>query len=615
MAWASVEIGDVAAEVSWMRAAAKSSHAVYETNGTEFRFVKQEANHPTVENTFAETPASCSRQHLRDSFWKLERSYDCNNIVAWLLSTCASLLERGIVLTHNGISVTNFFAVNGAFDTAALDDVRLVVVDPDSPEVVHNLGIYSTVPNHRKLAELPDRICYLLGRGSEYQDHEWAAAEKRAQHLKIPLERYVEHWWACFVLSDKTMIHVDLCGPAYDLYHYRQCGSCAAADTEQMREAPVYIVTSREVYVGLYPEEVEKLHPHKMQMTRFAVEDGRRLVRLPSEFMPFSHEKLSPGVTPTDKMLERHQDVLARDAHPLGVVLDRLVLQLLSKSCKEKNNMTWMVELQGILSKPHLNGELAKVIDVYEDRVAVSVGTNDNIRVLPSKLKLAGEKAVKVDKQVRTLSDMKETARQHLQEAEEAMLCPGDTVKLCGLQSSHHLNGVEGVVVERCHDTEDIHKERFVVALHSAKGVNKKIMRKNLTLVKSRQIDDEERSSLSAINTYFCDDAIGNKFYNHVLVSGNVGITSLTEPEILPAFEKLVHMKIGEVLMKSPAQQRQWEVILELTKRPRWTQFREFVQRLRSGLSPREAQDQLKDNELKEMMDICVQAEILKARH
>merc|ERR1712224_624914 len=113
-------------------------------------------------------------------------------------------------------------------------------------------------------------------------------------------------------------------------------------------------------------------------------------------------------------------------------------------------------------------------------------------------------------------------------------------------------------------------------------GGHKSIKRQNLFLLKQHTPDAGEKASLEQIQAYLHDDPAGQLFYNRVLVSMNMGLTNLTDPTILPAFEKLVGMRLGEVLLQSPPQQRQWEALLRLTKHPSWCEFRELVQKMRS---------------------------------
>ena len=42
-------------------------------------------------------------------------------------------------------------------------------------------------------------------------------------------------------------------------------------------------------------------------------------------------------------------------------------------------------------------------------------------------------------------------------------------------------------------------------------------------------------------------------FLMHIL-AGNVGFTNITEPELLPAFEKIVHLRVAELMLESPPQ-------------------------------------------------------------
>ena len=165
---------------------------------------------------------------------------------------------------------------------------------------------------------MPLKVQQLLGIAAGMPVAELERFRRLAEHLGIPIGKMVPHWWCCFVLDNKRMIHVDLCGPAYALRSYGEVVSCR-------QRAPVYSIGTEAT--NLLPSPLE----HKLQLSRmvdepFNREEGQRIARFPAEFLPFSNEKLNPEVTPTDEMLRRHIQFLMHDKPMLDSLVDSIFL-------------------------------------------------------------------------------------------------------------------------------------------------------------------------------------------------------------------------------------------------------------------------------------------------
>lgn len=93
--------------------------------------------------------------------------------------------------------------------------------------------------------------------------------------------------------------------------------------------------------------------------------------------------------------------------------------------------------------------------------------------------------------------------------------------------------------------------------------------RQCLTLKEMKQeLDDAFRQStppaplkadakaMNKIRDYFSNDVHGQIFFARVIQAGNVGLTNVTDPELLPAFRTVVRLRVAEVLIASSAQQR-----------------------------------------------------------
>jgi len=603
-------------EVSWVLAFFNGNQRVYDKHGADFHIVSVEAGPKSVQKTFRNYPADWTTDCIRNAFWTLERSCGCNTVVAVQLSVCKALVDMGISLVHNGIRVNNFYAVNGGFDISDLEEITVTVTDPEDPKNMFRTGLYSTVPDLAKLASFPDRVCQLLGRASPVGNDD-ENTRVIADYLKIPIDKYVVHWWCCFVLDNGTMAHMDLCGPAYGMFSYakRAAATCGASYDDTSNEAPVCIVESPALCVAPLDPSAAERFPHKLQMTRQADDGcGLRMIRLPPTFRPYAHEKINPEITPTDCMLDRHAKDLAGFADEIKSIVNQLGRQAIGRSCVPSSplrsaSQTMMVRLCHISKRPELNGQSATVLSISGDRVAVQLQSGEGIRLLPSTLVF--ENSTTQSRQLLSLTEMKTSAERLVNEAGESRLDPGDMVKIEGLQSATQLNGLDAIVVD-----SDAEAARYIVRIPSMAGEHKRIRRDNLRLQKRHEADAAEASALQVIRDYLDRDHLGNKFFNRVFMTANIGLTNVTDPEILPAFEKLVQMQVGTLFLKSPSQQRQWEVIVKMTKKQSWGEFREVVQQLRTGtLEPQRFESMLARNaELRHMYEICMTEGILKIR-
>ena len=99
-------------------------------------------------------------------------------------------------------------------------------------------------------------------------------------------------------------------------------------------------------------------------------------------------------------------------------------------------------------------------------------------------------------------------------------------------------------------------------------------------------------------------------------MSGNYGLTNVTDPEILPAFRRaVVEFRIAETLMSHKEQQKQWEALLHLTQKPAFAEFREdLLQRLRGGFLQADRERMLQNPAMAEIYKACIDEELIKLR-
>jgi len=596
------EVRSVAAKVSWENQATKTFHSIVKKDGNVLEAVRVVDGAPTVENTFVNLPENMSSEDKRNLFWKMQRGNRCTSIAYQLLSTCVSLNNRGVKLVHNDVAVKNFFMMNAGFDVSDLEDIKLRATDVKTGQKFE-IGLYSTEANKRVLLTLPRSVCKLIDlQPPSYDDN--SRCKKVAEYLNSDPDQIVNHWWCCFVLENKTMIQVDLCGPGYNLYQYESVGEA---------EVPVYIVSSPELFVQDFDPRSAHDLSHKLFMTRGCSDSSGLIASLPPGFRPFQTiEKMVLDITPTDQVLKRN-DITKFDPLPNeDDVVNSFILRAIQDNC----NSTLSVRVNGIKSRPELNGREFRAVSVNKKgRIIVELSneqTNQKgecVTMAPGKLSFVVQRRLK---QWLTLKEMK-TAIKRMIAKDKAKLVfdPQDVVVIEGLQNAVKLNDQRGVLIEPANPA----LSRWVVELELTKE-RKSIATKNLRLVTKHVPTKDEVSLRKKIEHILSRDPAGRKFYNRVFTTMNVGFTNVTDPEILPVFKRLVKLKIGEVILRNPAQQRHWEVIVKLTKNRAFGGFRELIQRLRTGIDPEEFKKELEKNPAyKTMYDICLNHGIVKFRN
>jgi len=596
------EVRSVAAKVSWENQATKTFHSIVKWDGNYLEAVRVVDGAPTVENTFVDLPENMSSDNKRNLFWKVQRANRCCSLAYQFLSICISLNNRGVKLVHNDVAVKNFFMMNTFFDVSDLEDIKLRATDLETGQKFET-GLYSTQPNKRDLLTFPRSVCKLLDLQPPNCDDN-SRWKKVAEYLNCDPDWIISHWWCCFVLENKTMIQVDLSGPAYNLYHYDCVGEA---------EVPVYIVSSPELFVQDFDPRSAHEYSHKLWMTRSCSDGSGIIVSLPPEFRPFrTIEKMVLDITPTDQVVKRN-DMHGWDPLPNeDDVVNSFILRAIQDNC----NSTLIVGVNGIKSRPELNGREFRVVSANKKgRIIVDLSNEQKnqkaecVTMAPGKLSFVVEPILK---QWLTLKKMKTAIKTMIAQTKvEHVFDPQDVVVIEGLQNAVKLNGQRGVLIEPA----NVVMSRWVVELELTK-MRKSIATKNLRLVTKHVPTKDEVSLRKKIEQILSRDPAGRKFYIRVFSTMNVGFTNITDPEILPVFRRLVKLKIGEVLLRNPAQQRMWEVIVKLSKNGAFVGFRDLVKRLRAGIDPEEFNEELEKNPAyKTMYDICLKHGILKTRN
>eukprot|EP00435_Cladocopium_sp_Y103_P000362 s162_g1.t1 len=568
-----VDIRTIAAEASWTYLQLRDTHPVYTTAPGGLKIVEWRPGAPSLANFIVDSLA-CDDENL---FWKLNRADDCQGIATAFLSICACLAKRGLTLVFDGTPVANFYAVNGPINSTSVNETHISLDDPKTQKT-YTLDLLTTLRKRKQLASLPTSLRRLF-EDPRYaiSEAEITNAEKVAKYLEIPEDRYVMHWWGCFELEDQRMVHIDLCGPAYGLFDYET--------TIAGNRAPVFAVVTEQLFLKPHPNQ--KDYAHKFHMTPCGKKNPARCTRLPAAFPPFAQEKINLEVTPVNVMQEK----LGCPQRLQEELPATLVRKAISGSLEHGQARTLEVRLQHIVKRPGLDGCQARIICIVDDRVGVELESGEKIQVLPDKLTSVGP----FRSQLMTLEEMTGSLKDEEQRHLDQMLEPGDTVSFQGLSRSGYLNGCEGIIVEG--KPADLSGAvRYVVKVKSS-GELKHVRRKNLHLQQKKVLSQSEEAHIQAINQYLTQDPLGAIFFQRVITAGSFGLTNMTDPELLPALEKLVKMKMPEIWLSSPPMQRKWEAAVRLSKREHFQDFRrQVLQHFRSGIRPDELTELLENH-------------------
>lgn len=160
----------------------------------------------------------------RTYFWQYYRSMGCDQFTAILASVFKSLCDNNICLVHNKQPVVDILALNclefDVSDILSSPDKALKLHDPVTDTTVPAIATHATM---EQMYNLGGEMCIRLGKHQPDKEtiKSWA---KMKQHIPDAYNSTVPHWWLAVVVEGLqstgekayTMIHLDLCGAAYD---------------------------------------------------------------------------------------------------------------------------------------------------------------------------------------------------------------------------------------------------------------------------------------------------------------------------------------------------------------------------------------------------------------
>jgi len=223
-----IEITDVAARVS------EQYYVSFPSNQKVSRMM----NNATIEITASPDrvgfdefwPKDCQLSDERKQFlfWQYHRSIGCDQIVYVLACVVKELCDSGVPLTHRGKKVVDVLVLNSMeYDVSDLleaegsfagDASPLAMHDPVSGVVLPAIATHAVMDT---MTEIGEAGCMRLGRNTP------RASKVRNKIREFNPEAYsttVPHWWLTvivegqneFSMGERSMVHLDLCGAAYD---------------------------------------------------------------------------------------------------------------------------------------------------------------------------------------------------------------------------------------------------------------------------------------------------------------------------------------------------------------------------------------------------------------
>lgn len=336
-------------------------------------------------------PKDCplSKEKKRDFFWQYHRSRGCGPFAACLAKVLKDLSDSGVKLTYDGHAIVDILVMNaGEFDVSDIlaaggkGDAVLQVYDPVTGTTIPSIATYETM---ERLSDLGESVCNRLGMKAPVDDDKGKI--KKAALKKYRPESFAgscPHWWVAAVFETKSvitgekeyhMIHLDICGAAYDP---------KALVKAPGTDALVSLQTFTTLEYDLRPSTDEGMQ-HKLSMTAvtsnrnntFLRGENGQVVLQPKSIRHFRcyHKNDSSQIeaTPVQTYLERNafdDDEDARISEIVSSIHERVILKLPVGS---------QVTVCNIQSKPELNGRSATVCksndsdNIPDDRVPLLI--------------------------------------------------------------------------------------------------------------------------------------------------------------------------------------------------------------------------------------------------
>jgi hypothetical protein len=469
-----LEVRQVAAMVSLnQQCKNKNDHLQLQAiSETEFRLISNNFSGLSSPETLFSTPPLNSQ----NCFWKIARSAGCDQIVFAFAHCLQSLVLRNFVLLHNSQKVINIFVVNSTGMNVSNSKMFhephiLVPKDISHLDVDINIPLYSSYSNMERMRNEVQfgRACREINRGIPEQQ---STEQRTADHKK-----FIPHWWVCVVTANHKMFHIDLCGPAYEIFDYES--NVFNLTTKRFDEAPVHIFeTEKYMLVSLSKHGFD----HKFSMLQ-SIFPG--LIRCFPSNLHFSgiESGCQVSLTPLGTFLNRkNSSLIPTEASGLSNKIGNYFLL---------NAPNDIAVLTHNLLTSNLNNKIGRIThqgisfsESADARIGVLLeGDIDSVRIRPKNLVLYPSLC---HKQFLSLKEVKH----EVNELDNCAFIRLAKVTITGLTSEEgaRINGQEGTIVNGPLKPLEPHQRvqdyRYSVELNLNK-VRKSISVKNLVLAKN----------------------------------------------------------------------------------------------------------------------------------
>ena len=379
----------------------------------------------------------------RELFWQYHRSMGCHQCAASFATVLKDLCDKNVPLRHKGLPVVDVLVLN-----TLQCNVSDILSDPTKVLMSHDPSTNLTVPviaTHEKMVHLYDLgEAQCLRLGLHRPEKESGVMKQMKQVQPEAYRGTVPHWWIAVVVEapgtggntkDYTMVHLDLCGAAYDRAALVKVPD-TSDDEEHLVSLKVFTTPEYQMIPASAATFDDKVNlRHKMVLTPSlsnrarAGDEGslavKAIVLQPKSnryFHCYHGQKASVEATPLATFVERWKF----DRKEERTMVEELAQSIHSKYMKVLNVGTNVV-VCNIKSKPELNGKKGIVKGKAADhgsannsssneRVPVLVaGTKNPILLKPTCIALPPQ----TQAQYRTLDELKQLVENEREDEEK----------------------------------------------------------------------------------------------------------------------------------------------------------------------------------------------------
>ena len=543
----------------------------------------------------------------RDMFWKIHRASGCNQVVHLLAAVLYELVEKGKIsqLVHQGEKIVDILVANTlAVDVSDIKSSEPTVIVP--PKFLKNKRTPSVVPLFSTFSDkssIQDAgVLAGIAIGAFDYNHYLKQFPKEIQANR---DNFLPHWWLTLITESRKMVHIDLCGPAYDSFDYK--GQVLDLDSgNYCGTAPVHIFETDEYLLM----KADGDFAHKLYMGNLLWPNIIR--ELPTGIRHFNYVKkgFPTQFTPLETYLTKNQSV--QSVHVKKKISDIVSHEhFIGKFIQPGSGIK-------VIQKGSSSGHVGKVIsrqDSLDKGIVLCAklqGNSDPVTldIRSSSISLFPPAPTKPFRTLEAIhADIDEAQRYNFAQETRRVI-------IHGLQSEAgaSLNGREATVIrDALVKPRPFGDTRWSVQLVDSQEI-KSIAGKNLKIAEDHTRNDSGATSsnmnpsLSSENQLklqklFREDPHAQELLQQMNI-GNSGFTVISDPKYRRAVK--VFMKTG--LLPSEGM---FKDALKIADHPRGESFRQLIVRMKTtGIDGAE----LEDPDYKKFMEILQKHGLFRAR-